>query len=83
LAGQSCENCHGPGGRHTELERAWANDQKITDEVTAWRKFHRLNQKSARDLCIRCHDGDNDPEFDTEKKPFATYWELIDHPGKD
>jgi hypothetical protein len=83
LTGQSCENCHGPGGRHTELEQAWATDKKTTDEVSAWRKFHRLSQKTARDICLRCHDGDNDPEFDTEKKPFARYWDEIAHPGKD
>jgi hypothetical protein len=83
LVGQSCENCHGPGGRHTELERAWAKDKKTTDEVTAWRKFHRRSVKTARDLCVRCHDGDNDPEFDTDKKPFDKYWAEIAHPGKD
>jgi len=83
LVGQSCENCHGPGGRHAELERAWAKDKKTTDEVTAWRKFHRLSLKTARDLCAKCHDGDNDPEFDTDKKPFDKYWAEIAHPGKD
>jgi hypothetical protein len=83
LVGQSCENCHGPGGLHTELERAWAKDKKTTDEVTAWRKFHRMSVKTARDVCAKCHDGDNDPEFDTDKKPFDKYWAEIAHPGKD
>ena len=81
LMGQSCENCHGPGGRHTELERTWAKEKKTTDEVTAWRKFHRLSQKTAFDLCIKCHDGDNDPHFGSDS--FDKYWNQIAHPGKD
>ncbi|MGE5194972.1 MAG: multiheme c-type cytochrome [Deltaproteobacteria bacterium] len=81
LTGQSCENCHGPGGRHTELERAWAKDHQTTDEVTAWRKFHRLNKKTAFDLCVKCHDGDNDPHFGSDS--FDKYWDEIAHPGKD
>jgi hypothetical protein len=81
LTGQGCENCHGPGGHHTELERAWAKDQKTTDEVVAWRKFHRLSQKTAFDLCVKCHDGDNDPHFGSDS--FGKYWDEIAHPGKD
>jgi len=82
LLGQQCENCHGPGGRHTELERQWAKDQKTTDEVVAWRKFQRLSKKTAFDLCVKCHDGDNDPAFGGTKS-FDEYWEEIAHPGKD
>ena len=81
LTGQQCENCHGPGGRHTELERLVAKEQKVTDNVKAWRKYLRLNKKTAFDLCVKCHDPDNDPKFKTET--FDDYWEEIDHPGKD
>src|SRR5262249_42677935 len=55
LTGQQCENCHGPGGRHTELERLVAKDQKVTDDVKAWRKYLRLSKKTAFDLCVKCH----------------------------
>ena len=82
LLGQQCENCHGPGGRHTELERQWAKDQKTTDAVAAWRKFHRLSKKTAFDLCAKCHDGDNDPAFGTTKT-FDEYWDQIAHPGRE
>jgi len=82
LLGQQCENCHGPGGRHTRLEQQWAKDQKTTDEVVAWRKFHRLDKKTAFDLCVKCHDGDNDPAFGGTKS-FDEYWDEIAHPGKD
>ena len=81
LLGQQCENCHGPGGRHVELERQWAKDQKTTDEVAAWRKFQRLSKKTAFDLCAKCHDGDNDPKFGSDS--FDEYWEQIAHPGRD
>ncbi len=81
LVGQQCENCHGPGGRHTELERVWAKDHQTTDDVTAWRKFLKLSQKTAFDLCIKCHDLDNDPNFTSEK--FKEHWDKIAHPGKD
>jgi hypothetical protein len=83
LLGQQCENCHGPGGRHTELERLLAKNKgkAADDEVAAWRKYHRLSKKTAFDLCVKCHDGDNDPHFKTET--FDSYWEQIAHPGKD
>lgn len=84
LTGQQCENCHGPGGKHSELERLFAkNDGKDVkkDEVEAWRKFQRLTVKTAFDLCTKCHDGDNDPNFKTEN--FDEHWEKIAHPGKD
>ncbi len=81
LTGQQCENCHGPGGRHTELERLFAKDQKSTDDLKAWRKYLRLDQKKAFDLCAKCHDPDNDPKFGTDT--FDDYWNEIAHPGKD
>ncbi len=83
LTGQQCENCHGPGGRHTELERLLAKDKgkPAGDEVTAWRKYHRLNKKTSFDLCVKCHDGDNDPHFNSAS--FDKYWDEIAHPGKD
>ncbi|HLJ11579.1 MAG TPA: multiheme c-type cytochrome [Planctomycetaceae bacterium] len=81
LVGQQCENCHGPGGRHVELERQWAKDKKTSDELLTWRKFQRLDKKSAFNLCAKCHDGDNDPHFDSDS--FDRYWNEIAHPGKD
>lgn len=81
LLGQQCENCHGPGGRHTELERQFAKDKMETDELKAWRKFQRLSKKDSFDLCAKCHDGDNDPNFKTDS--FDRYWNQIAHPGRD
>jgi hypothetical protein len=86
LAGQQCENCHGPGSRHVELEQAWREGGgAVTDEMTAARKELQLQKETARtSLCIKCHDHDNSPTFDTPEKPFETeWWQKIAHPGKD
>lgn len=82
LKGQQCENCHGPGSAHVQEEVAYKKSGKTTAETTKWRKFHKLDLKVVEtQLCIRCHDGENDPNFG--KKPFAEYWDQIKHPGKD
>jgi hypothetical protein len=71
LAGSQCENCHGPGSRHVELIEQ-GNLQAAGVEV-------RVTLEQARQTgCVRCHDGDNSPEFD-----FDTWWEHVAHPGMD
>ncbi|QDT57202.1 Cytochrome c-554 precursor [Caulifigura coniformis] len=64
LAGQQCENCHGPGSAHVTLERAFAKDKKVTKELTASREA-LMNTRDCED----CHDHDNSPHFDFDK-----YW---------
>jgi hypothetical protein len=83
LAGQQCENCHGPGGRHSELERQVAAGTLAADatDVGHWRNFAALVSEEAFDLCARCHDGDNDPHFHTPT--FPEYWEKVKHPWRD
>lgn len=86
LAGQQCENCHGPGSRHVELEQSWKQaGGAVTDELIASRKAMQLTKDAARTtLCVKCHDVDNSPTFDTPEKPFETqWWQKIAHPGKD
>lgn len=79
LAGQQCENCHGPGSAHVKLESAFARDKKVTKELTAAREA----LMHTRD-CEDCHDHDNSPHFDYEK-----YWNgeggraPVKHEGKD
>jgi hypothetical protein len=84
LIGQQCENCHGPGGRHTELESQFQKDGKETDELSKFRDFVQLSVAEAGEKsCVKCHDGDNDPHFKTEGEPFEWYWNEIKHPWRD
>jgi len=69
LLGNQCENCHGPGGKHVgDPDNAeFRQPMKITAE-----------QADKNRLCLRCHDEDNDPNFD-----FAKYWSQVVHKGLD
>jgi hypothetical protein len=70
LAGNQCENCHGPGSKHAaEPDNA---------EFTKLMKVTVADAQRPDGLCARCHDQDNSPHFD-----FADYWAEIDHTGLD
>lgn len=71
LAGNQCENCHGPGSRHVELIDA--------GQTEAAAKEVRVTLEQAKDVtCVKCHDVDNSPDYNFEK-----YWEEVKHPGRD
>lgn len=71
LAGNQCENCHGPGSRHVELIDA-GNTEAAIKEV-------QVTLETAREsMCVKCHDVDNSPKFDFDK-----YWKDVEHYGKD
>jgi len=72
LPGNQCENCHGPGSRHVELIEA-GNTEAAASEVRV-----TLEQAQGDAGCVKCHDGDNSPEFS-----FETYWQQIRHPDRD
>jgi hypothetical protein len=90
LVGNGCENCHGPAARHVAAE---AGQIEVSDEeLEALRAALRLNivpNEGNKDgqvydkgrvvqMCMRCHDLDNSPDFD-----FQAFWPKIAHPGKD
>lgn len=78
LAGNQCENCHGPAAQHVQLEKVWKQDGVLTPEVVTARKNLQLNVTSAEQkVCVRCHDLDNSPKFN-----FATYWKEVNHSGR-
>jgi hypothetical protein len=81
LKDQQCENCHGPAAKHVELELAWKRDQKSVKKADLDAARVRATLKVAeikKTLCYKCHDLDNDPNFE-----FDTYWPQIEHKGKD
>jgi hypothetical protein len=69
LAGNQCENCHGPGSKHA-AEPDNAEFKKLM-AVTA-------EQADKTRLCLKCHDQDNSPHFE-----FEEYWNKIEHNDKD
>jgi hypothetical protein len=73
LANNQCENCHGPGSRHVEIEEGAdvADGETEAERMRMWISKEDAEHK----LCRQCHDGDNDPHFD-----FETYWPKIAHP---
>ncbi|MDB4637655.1 MAG: multiheme c-type cytochrome [Planctomycetaceae bacterium] len=81
LLNQQCENCHGPGSHHGELEAKYKTDRKSVEFeqlLQARREVQLTEVKAVKTVCIRCHDGDNSPKFEFEK-----YWEKVKHPGRD
>ncbi len=78
LAGQQCENCHGPGSRHIELEKAVKGGGQVSPDVLDGRKSMQLTLTRARStVCNQCHDLDNSPHFDFDK-----YWPKVNHSGR-
>jgi hypothetical protein len=77
LAGNGCENCHGPGKKHAEAELAAATTPNKTDPklLAALRSSMRVSRDASG--CVQCHDVDNSPEFD-----FDSYWPSVEHKGK-
>ena len=86
LAGNGCENCHGPGSAHAAAERG---ELKASDtDLAHYRDEMRLSIKTEAgkrrviDDCLQCHDGDNSIEFEGGKN-FDKYWPKVAHNGKD
>ncbi|TWT86289.1 Cytochrome c-554 precursor [Pseudobythopirellula maris] len=88
LAGQGCENCHGPAARHVAVEYGEidAEDEEIEELRAALRMEIVPNEGNKEGQvfgavvknCVECHDLDNSPDFD-----FQEYWPAVAHEGKD
>ncbi len=76
LINVGCENCHGPGARHTAAENGDIEVEE--DEMQALRQQQILELKDAEKKCLECHDLDNSPAFQ-EEGAFDRYWEKIKH----
>ena len=69
LAGNQCENCHGPSSMHI-----------AEPDNTEFRKLITVKAEQAKKngFCERCHDAENSRNFD-----FTKYWDKIEHNGLD
>ena len=73
LFGNGCENCHGGGAAHVAAENGDVDVDE--DELTRLREqMHVTLQQAEKNICVRCHDLDNSPEFE-----FETYWPHVAH----
>jgi hypothetical protein len=76
LKGVGCENCHGPGSLHIESP----NNKEYALAMTPWKvdPTDSLKKKSVEnkvfEMCFKCHDTDNDHNFDFDKR-----WKAIAH----
>ncbi len=78
LAGNQCENCHGPAAEHVALEKTWKETGNLTPETIESRKsLQLLKAEAEQKVCSRCHDHENSPKFDFEK-----YWKEVNHSGR-
>jgi hypothetical protein len=77
LAGNQCENCHGPAAAHVAAEQGRNRIKRDAE-----RKALQLTAGFAQEnVCVKCHDHDNSPEFNAES--FAKhYWPKVEHKGK-
>lgn len=69
LLGNQCENCHGPASLHVADPKNPNFSKPLHLTIGS--------EKVEYQVCRRCHDGDNDPNFKLE-----LYWPKIRH-GKD
>lgn len=76
LHGNGCENCHGPGSAHVAAENGEGDFTEADIEML--QKSMQLPLAKAEDHCLKCHDQDNDPDFQ-EAGAFDKYWEKIKH----
>ncbi len=76
MVANGCENCHGPGSKHVELELG--EGEGNSDLIKKLREEMKLPLDRASDKCVTCHDLDNSPEF-----KFETHWDKVKHYGKD
>lgn len=75
LAGNGCENCHGPGAAHVAAEMAGDETRQAKLRQAMRLSLEGADNAAQRQSCLECHDGDNSPDFD-----FDVYWPKIAHP---
>jgi hypothetical protein len=78
LAGNTCENCHGPAAAHVAAENG--KDFARREEQ---RNLVRVTKGQAeQNVCTKCHDLDNSPNFSKAGAFEKDYWPKVEHKGK-
>mgnify|MGYP002621508694 CR=1 FL=1 len=77
LAGNQCENCHGPAAAHVAAEEG----RNRTLRETERQKLKLTAGFAFENVCMKCHDHDNSPEFN-EQTFESHYWPKVEHKGK-
>ncbi|MEM8671166.1 MAG: multiheme c-type cytochrome [Planctomycetota bacterium] len=81
LHGNGCENCHGPGSEHSAAE---AKDSTVSAEIRGQlRDAMKVSLENAKEMCMKCHDLDNSPDFHEPNAFEEDYWPSVEHYGKD
>jgi hypothetical protein len=70
LAAVGCESCHGPGGSHAAAEAG--SNVALQERLRAGVVLTLDDAK--REVCLRCHDVSNSPDFE-----FEAYWSDVAH----
>jgi hypothetical protein len=88
MAGNGCENCHGPSAEHAAAENGEIDaDDAELERLRAQLRMKIVDNEGNKDdqvfgrvveKCMECHDLDNSPDFD-----FQQYHPKVKHTGKD
>jgi hypothetical protein len=80
LAANGCENCHGPGQRHVDIETGTA-EATAAEKASARQQMRVTIAQAKASICAACHDLDNSPDY--VKHGFDAYWPKVEHKGKE